>query len=279
MVDELSNTQSQVLSVEGIGVTLDGRPVLEDISFAIRSGEFTGMIGSNGSGKTTLLRTILGLQRPTDGRILILGQPQSARQNRLIGYVPQKVMLDPDMPIRARDLIALGLDGHRFGVPLRSKQRTKAVDEVINAVDAFEFADARVGRLSGGEQQRVMIAHTLISRPRLLLLDEPLANLDLRSSQEIVELLGRISSEDQVSVLISAHDINPLLSEMDRVVYLAGGRAVNGTTEEVIRSDVLTELYQHSVDVLHLADRIVVISGHEDAHHDGRSDDWPFGKG
>ena len=174
------------------------------------------MIGSNGAGKTTLLRAILGLQRPTAGTVAVLGKPRS-RKKRSIGYVPQKVLLDPDVPLRARDLVALGLDGHRFGMPLPSKRRTDAVDSMLHAVGADGFGNARVGSLSGGEQQRVLIAHALISRPQLLLLDEPLANLDLRSSQEIVTLLGRIVAEQGVAVLVSAHEINPLLPVMDRV--------------------------------------------------------------
>lgn len=252
---------NEVLRVDDMSVSLSGRPVLRGVTFAIRTGEFTGLIGSNGAGKTTLLRAILGLQRPTGGRVLVLGHPRPARRNRSIGYVPQKVLLDPDIPMRARDLVALGLDGYRFGIPLRSARRSEAVDEILHAVDAEHFANARVGHLSGGEQQRVLIAHALISRPQLLLLDEPLANLDLHSSQEIVGLLGRIATQQRVAVLLSAHEINPLLPVMDRVVYIAGGRAVSGTTDEVIRADVLSRLYGSHVDVLHVHGRVLVVAG------------------
>lgn len=171
----------EILAVEGISVVLSGRLVLDDVTFAVRPGEFIGLIGSNGAGKTTLLRVILGLQRPGTGRVRLAGQ---SRRNRSIGYVPQKVLLDPDMPMRARDLVELGIDGHRFGVPVPSKARRHMVDEMLHAVDAERFADARVGHLSGDEQQRILIAHALVSRPDLLLLDEPLANLDIRSGQE-----------------------------------------------------------------------------------------------
>ncbi len=255
---------SQVLDVEGVSVALGGRQILDDVSFTVGAGEFTGLIGSNGAGKTTLLRVILGLQAPETGRVLLSGRPRR-RRGSSIGYVPQKVLLDPDVPMRARDLIALGLDGQRFGVPLPSHKRSAAVDEMLTAVDAVRFADARVGTLSGGEQQRVLIAHALIARPRLLLLDEPLANLDLRSGQEIVTLLHRIAVEQQIAVLLSAHEMNPLLPVLDRVVYLAGGRAATGTTDEVIRADVLTRLYGHHVDVLHVHGRVIVVaSGPED---------------
>ena len=251
----------EVLGIERVSVSLSGRQILDGVTFSVRSGEFTGVIGSNGAGKTTLLRAILGLQRPTAGRVLVLGKPRSGR-NRSIGYVPQKVLLDPDMPMRTRDLVALGLDGDRFGMPIRSRKRTEAVDEMLDAVDAGHFADARIGHLSGGEQQRALIAHALISRPQLLLLDEPLANLDLRSSQEIVGLLGRVATEQQVAVLLTAHEMNPLLPVMDQIVYIADGRAASGTIDEVIRGDVLSRLYGHHVDVLRVHGRILVVAGH-----------------
>ncbi|HWE32694.1 MAG TPA: metal ABC transporter ATP-binding protein [Solirubrobacteraceae bacterium] len=252
-----------VLEVEGVSVRLGGRDVLRDVGFEIRPGEFTGLIGSNGAGKTTLFRVILGLQAASGGAVRIGGRPRS-RRNPLIGYVPQKFLLDPDMPLRARDLVALGLDGHRFGFSRGTAARGELVEEMLAAVEAERFADSRVGTLSGGEQQRVLIAHALISRPRLLLLDEPLANLDLRAGHEIVLLLSRIAREHRIAVLISAHEMNPLLEVMDRIVYLAHGRAASGTTEEVVRSDVLSELYGHRVDVLHVQGRVLVVAGRHD---------------
>jgi zinc/manganese transport system ATP-binding protein len=256
----------EILTVDGISVTLSGRQVLDTVRFAIRPGELTGLIGSNGAGKTTLFRVILGLQAATAGQVLVAGRPR-ARRSRLIGYVPQKILFDPDMPLRARDVAALGLDGHRLGVPLPSARRRRLVDEMLEAVGAQRFADARIGNLSGGEQQRVLIAHALISEPRLLLMDEPLANLDLRSEQEVVTLLARIASRQRIAVLISAHDINPLLPVTDRIVYLADGRAVSGTVEEVVRSEVLSALYGHHVDVLRVHDRILVVGGPRDSPH------------
>jgi zinc/manganese transport system ATP-binding protein len=257
-----------MLVVDGVEVWLSGREILHDVSFAIGAGEFTGLIGSNGAGKTTLLRVILGLQPASGGSVLVDGRPRG-RGNAPIGYVPQKVLIDPDMPLRARDLVALGLDGERPGIPLPSRRRRALVEEMLSAVDATGFADARVGNLSGGEQQRVLIAHALISRPKLLLLDEPLANLDIRSEQEVVELIARIAHEQQLAVLISAHDMNPLLQEMDRIVYVAAGRAASGTVGEVVRSDVLSSLYGSHVDVLHVHDRIVVVAGRATGIDDG----------
>jgi zinc/manganese transport system ATP-binding protein len=251
-----------ILSVDGVSVWLSGREVLHDVRFRIMPGEFTGLIGSNGAGKTTLFRVILGLQASSTGSVLVGGRPLT-RRNPIIGYVPQKVFLDPDMPLRARDVVALGLDGHRLGVPLGWRRRRQAVDAMLDAVDARHFADARVGNLSGGEQQRVLIAHALISRPRLLLLDEPLANLDIRAEGEVVALLARIAREQRIAVLISAHDVNPLLPVLDRLVYVASGKTASGTTAEVIRAEVLSALYGQHVDVLRVHGRILVVAGAE----------------
>jgi zinc/manganese transport system ATP-binding protein len=260
MTDDTAISPAQILNVDRVSVTLSGRQILDEVSFSIGAGEFTGLIGPNGAGKTTLLRVILGLQRPASGGVDIRGQHRSLRRQP-IGYVPQKVLLDPDMPMRARDLVALGADGERYGLRLPSRQRAAVVREMLHAVDADRFADARVGNLSGGEQQRVLIAQALISRPRLLLLDEPLANLDLRSSQEIVGLLARIVREQQVAVLLSAHEMNPLLPVLDRVVYLAAGRAASGPVEDVITTETLSMLYGQHVEVLRVQGRVVVVAG------------------
>ena len=255
-----------LLTLDAIGVRLGGRQVLSDVSFSLEKGEFTGIIGPNGAGKTTLLRVILGLLEPSGGRVLVDGTPLHNKNKSAIGYVPQKLVIDPDMPLRARDVVSLGLDGHKLGFALPwkhwpSRQRRELVDEALAAVGAQGYADARVGELSGGEQQRVLIAHALISRPKLLLLDEPLANLDLRSEQEIVAVLGKLARQQEIAVLLSAHDMNPLLGVMDRIVYVANGHAAAGPTDEVVTSAGLTELYGHHVDVVRVHDRVLVVAG------------------
>jgi zinc/manganese transport system ATP-binding protein len=254
-----------LLELEGVGVRLGGREILGDVSFTIRTGEFAGIIGPNGAGKTTLLRLILGLVPASSGQILLNGEPRhrtgSKARATTMGYVPQKLNLDPDVPLRARDVVSLGLDGHRLGFTFPSRQRRDLVDKALADVGASNYADARVGELSGGEQQRVMIAHALISRPRLLLLDEPLANLDLASEQEIVALLGKLAREQDIAVLLSAHDMNPLLNVMDRIIYVANGNVATGSTDEVVTTRGLSELYGHHVDVLHVHGRVVVVAG------------------
>ena len=257
---DASGSMVPALSVKGLSVRLGGREVLHDVSFSVAAGEVTALIGMNGAGKTTLLRALLGLQPTTSGTVsLARGRP--GRQST--GYVPQKVALDADLPVRARDLVELGMDGRRLGLPMRSRGEREVVEELLASVDALHLADARVGALSGGEQQKILIAHALAHHPLVLLLDEPLANLDLPSTQETVSLLGRIAREQGVAILLSAHDINPLLPVMDRVVYLAAGRAVSGRTDEVVRSDVLSALYGRHVDVFHAHGRVLVSVGDE----------------
>jgi zinc/manganese transport system ATP-binding protein len=253
-------TTSEVLAVRDVTVRLGGREVLRNVSFTVRAGDVTGLIGLNGAGKTTLLRVILGLQPATSGTVSIAGNTRD-RSHPTIGYVPQKFLLDPDLPLRARDVVALGLDGHRLGIPLPSRRREQRVDEALRAVGAEHFGKTRVGNLSGGEQQRVLIAHALVSRPKLLLLDEPLANLDIVSAQEVVDLLAGLAHTQGIAVFISAHEMNTLLPVMDRSVYLADGRAAAGTVDEVVRSAVLSDLYGHHVDVLRLHGRVLVVPG------------------
>jgi zinc/manganese transport system ATP-binding protein len=257
------------LELREVSVRLGGRQILDGVSYSVAPGEFTGLIGSNGAGKTTMLRIILGLRAADSGYVLVDGKStvrgrghgRVRAHQRRIGYVPQKIQLEQDAPLRARDLVALGLDGGRLGPRLPSRARRETVDRMLASVGATAFADERVGTLSGGEQQRILIAHALISQPRLLLMDEPLANLDLRSGQEVVELVSRVAKEQGVAVLLSAHDINPLLPVMDKVVYLAEGRAAAGTTGQVVRSDVLSGLYQHPISVLRVDGRILVVAG------------------
>ena len=253
---------SDLLTLDHVSVRLGGREILQDVSFGIRPGQFTGLIGPNGAGKTTLLKVILGLQPVTAGEVLINGEPRSPRDTS-IGYVPQKLGIEPDIPLRVRDVVSLGLDGHKFGLRLPSRARRELVSDMLTAVGAQRYADARVGELSGGEQQRVMIAHALISQPKLLLLDEPLANLDISSEQGIASVLARLARAEHVAVLLSAHDMNPLMPYMDRIVYVAAGRVAVGRTDEVVQPEVLSRLYGQHVDVIRVHGRILVVAAPE----------------
>ena len=199
-----------VVTFEDVRFDRGGRTVLDDVTFSIGRHEFVGIIGGNGAGKTTLLRLMLGQLRASAGRIALFGRPVG-NANRNVGYVPQKIAVDPDVPLRGRDFVALGIDGERWGVPYPNRANRERVARALREVDATPFADAPIGRLSGGEQQRLAIAQAIVGDPQLLLLDEPLANLDIAGSDDVVSLVSHLKDEHDMSVLMVAHDINPLL--------------------------------------------------------------------
>ena len=247
-----------IVSLDAVSVTLGGRVILDEITAEIAAGEFIAVLGPNGAGKSTLLRVLLGLQPLTRGSVAINGR-LPGRGSPLVGYAPQGRLLDRDLPVRGWDLVALGLDGHRWGLPLFGQPaKERRVAAAVEAVGATSYAGAPVGHLSGGEQQRLLLAQAVLNDPKLLLLDEPLASLDLHHQQEMVALIAQISHEHGAAVLLVAHDVNPLLPVVDRVLYLARGRAVLGTVDEVIRPDVLSRLYGSPVEVFRAGGRIFV---------------------
>jgi len=244
--------------LEHVSVRLEGRPILQDVSLSVNEGEFIVILGPNGAGKTTFLKLLLGLVRPSSGRIEVLCRtPQ--RGQHAIGYAPQHRALDADLALRARDLVGFGLDGHRWGLSLPNRRRQDRIDQALAEVDALDLADVPIGQLSGGEQQRLLIAQALLTDPCLLLLDEPLANLDLTHQQEAVALVERVCRTRSVTVLLVAHDINPLLSVTDRVIYIARGHTAIGKPHEVITSQSLSQLYGSPVEVVHTQDRYFVL--------------------
>jgi zinc/manganese transport system ATP-binding protein len=255
---------SPAVELDHVTVRLGKQTVLDDLSVCVRRGELIGVIGPNGAGKTTLLRLVLGLQRPSRGSVEVLGRP-ARRGDRRIGYVPQHSTFWSDMPIRARDMVALGIDGDRYGPLLGGGERDRRVVEALRAVDALRYADAPVAQLSGGEQQRLMLAQALVGEPDLLLLDEPLANLDLRSRRAVVELVESVCRSRNLAVLFVAHDVNPLLDVMDKVLYLARGHGVMGTVEEVVQGPILSRLFDYPVQVIR-AQGAVLVTGGDDCH-------------
>jgi zinc/manganese transport system ATP-binding protein len=254
------------VELEGVSVALGGRTILRDISLRVQPGEFIAVLGPNGAGKSTLLKTLLGFVQPEHGVIRVLGRtPYRGRVD--VGYCPQVRSLDRETPLRARDLVGMGLDGHLWGFGgISRRERRERIDQVLTEVDALAFGEAPVGQLSGGEQQRLAIAQALLGRPRLLLLDEPLASLDVRSQKDIVALVDRLRRQLGMAVLFVTHGVNPLLGAIDRVCYLAGGQAATGTLDQVIRSDVLSRLYGSPIEVIRAGDRVFVTSDDEDAH-------------
>src|SRR5439155_11868651 len=218
-----------VIQVQGAAVTLGRRTIWQEVQLAVQPGEFLAILGPNGAGKSTLLKAVLGLIPLSLGTISVLGHP-ARRGNAAIGYVPQRRHFEAEVRVRGRSIVRLGLDGRNWGLPLPFLQRGKAreaarrVQEAIDLVGAGAYADRPIGELSGGEQQRLLIAQALVMRPQILALDEPLDSLDLRNQQGVAGVIRQISRETGAAVLLVAHDINPILPAVDRVVYIAHGQ-------------------------------------------------------
>ncbi|WP_049793641.1 metal ABC transporter ATP-binding protein [Hoyosella subflava] len=250
-----------VVSLRGAGLRFGARSLWDGLDLDISPGEFVAVLGPNGSGKTSLLRVLLGLQPLTAGTVRTYGGAVRTGDNR-IGYVPQQKTLDRGLTLRGRDLVGLGLSGHHWGLTLsaaKRRERTDRVREALDAVGAADYADAPVGRLSGGEQQRLRVAQALVSDPGLLLCDEPLLSLDLASQRKVAELIDARRHLADTAVLFVTHEINPILPMVDTVLYIVDGRFRIGPPSEVMTSRVLSELYRTEVDVLRVRDRIVVV--------------------
>lgn len=260
------------IRLERVTLARANRTVLEDITLTIRPGEFIGVFGPNGAGKTTLLHAVLGLLRPASGELKVFGV-SPVRGNRLAGYLPQHRASVADLCLRGWDFVASAVDGDRWGLPLWTGAAGREVERVLGSVEAQTLAARPLCELSGGEVQRLLLAQALLGKPKLLLLDEPFLSLDPRFQQATVDLVKRIQHDEGMTVLFTAHEINPLLDAIDRVLYLGQGRAALGTVEEVITSEVLSRLYGSPIDVVQVDHRLLVVSGHgvvdADAHrHD-----------
>jgi zinc/manganese transport system ATP-binding protein len=262
--NQLNQPLSASIALNDAAVRLGRSTVWQDASLRIGEGEFAAVLGPNGAGKSTLLRVILGLLPLAAGRVSVLGiAPRAARQQ--VGYLPQRHGFDASTRIRGVDLVRLGLDGARWGLPVPGRRDARRrVEQAIEVVGASAYSRRPIGECSGGEQQRLLVAAALVSRPRMLLLDEPLDSLDLPNQTAVASLLGEICRQEQMTILLVAHDVNPMLGHLDRVVYVAGGKILSGQPEQVITSETLTDLYQSPVEVLRTSNGRLVVVGQPD---------------
>jgi zinc/manganese transport system ATP-binding protein len=255
-----------VLEIKNASLAFGSRTLWKNLNLEIQPREVIAIIGANGSGKTSLLKAILGQLELTEGTIKIEGKPVG-HGSRLIGYIPQHRVLDAGTPLRARDVLRMGLDGHRFGFSLASRKTKARIEHILGCIDGFELAKKPIGELSGGELQRLRVGQAVIGEPDLILADEPLSALDLQQQKVIADLLDRERREHDAAVIFVTHDVNPILSMVDRVLYLANGQFRIGTPDEVLTSAVLSELYGTPVDVLRNQGRIVVVGTQDHDHH------------
>jgi zinc/manganese transport system ATP-binding protein len=253
-----------MIELQNLTVRRGTQTVLNDISLSIADGEFIGVLGPNGAGKTTLFRTILGLQAAA-GQIRVLGGPVR-RGNPDIGYMPQ-TRSAPGGAICGFDVLVNAASGQKYGLPLGGRALRAEVMAALEAVNGVELAARPIANLSGGQRQRLLLAAALLGRPQLLLLDEPLISLDPAAQGVMIELIAKLQKEQKFTVLFAAHDVNPLLGVMDRVLYLSGGNAAIGTVNSVITSHTLSKLYGAEIEVVRAAGRIFVLSGQHDDHH------------
>jgi zinc/manganese transport system ATP-binding protein len=266
-----TSSEAAVVSVDNAGVVVGGRRIWTDLTLSVRAGEFVAVLGPNGAGKSTLLKVLLGLMPVSDGTVRVLGAAPGVR-SRQIGYLPQRRAFDTSTRVRGVDIVRLGLDGDRWGLPApaglggaRAKAARRRVAEVIELVGASSYAERPIGECSGGEQQRLLIAQALARRPDLLILDEPLDSLDVTNQASVSALLREVCRSLDVAVLLVAHDVNPLMSYLDQVIYLAHGTGVQGTPEEVITAETLSALYGTPIDVLRDRRGRLVVVGQPDA--------------
>ena len=247
-----------VVRLENASLRFGARTLWNDLNVEVEAGAFVAVLGPNGAGKTSLLRVLLGLTPLTAGSATTFGATPGRGDPR-VGYIPQQRSFDPGLPLRGRDLVGLGLDGHRWGVGLRNAHRRAQVDDALEGVHARTYADAPIGLLSGGEQQRLRVAQAVVSDPALLLCDEPLLSLDLSYQHTVVALLDERRRRQDTAVVFVTHEINPILPVVDRVLYIAPGSWAVGTPAEVLTSETLTRLYGTTVDVIRVRGRIVVV--------------------
>jgi zinc/manganese transport system ATP-binding protein len=257
-----------VLELRGAAARVGGRTLWSGVDLTVRAGEFVAVLGPNGVGKSTLIKVLLGVLPAAEGEARVLGLRPGQGGDR-VGYLPQRRSFGTGLRIRGTDLVRLGLEGDRWGVPLpggrRRREQTERIDEVVELVGASGYAHRPIGECSGGEQQRLLIAQALVRRPSVLLLDEPLDSLDLPNQSAVAALIGRICHQEGVAVVMVAHDVNPILHHLDRVVYIAEGGAVSGTPQEVVTSETLSRLYRTPVEVLRTSDGRLVVVGQPEA--------------
>jgi zinc/manganese transport system ATP-binding protein len=249
ITEDMLHSREAIVTARGLAAGYQTNLVWQDASFTIDRGEFVAIIGPNGAGKTTLFRLLLGLQRPAAGTLQIFNA-QPKRGNPRIGYVPQRHLIDSDTNVESLELVRLGYSGRKWGIGLFSQTDNKAALDALESVGASELAHRPLGELSGGELQRVFLAEALVSNPDILLLDEPLSNLDIKRERELLQVVKKIVRERNVTALLIAHHINPLLPYLDNVVYIANGKIATGKPSEVLTSESLTTLYGVPIEVL-----------------------------
>lgn len=235
----------EVVRVENLWVRYDDEPILEGVNLSIKHDDFLGVIGPNGGGKTTLLKVILGLVKPSRGEVLVLGKmPERSRNS--IGYVPQSNLFDRDFPINVWDVVLMGRYGNAGLFKRYGSGDKEAARKALDMVGVLELKERQIGKLSGGEQQRVFIARALVSEPKLLLLDEPTASVDPAMQTEFYELLDKLKK--QMAIVLVSHDISAVSIYVDKIACLNRQLFYHGSKE--IGPEILEATYKCPVQMI-----------------------------
>ena len=235
----------EVVKLEGVWVQYNGVPILEGINLAIEQDDFLGIIGPNGGGKTTLLKVILGLISPSRGKVSVLGKPpEKSRSN--IGYVPQHNLFDRDFPINVWDVVLMGRYGKSGLFRRYSSEDRRATQDALQTVGMLDYKDRQMGKLSGGELQRIFIARALVAEPRLLLLDEPTASVDPAMQTDFYELLEKLKK--QMAIVLVSHDISAVSIYVDKLACLNRQLHYHGSKE--ITPEILEATYKCPVQMI-----------------------------
>ncbi|CAG4930866.1 MULTISPECIES: metal ABC transporter ATP-binding protein [Acidithrix] len=269
MSNVTSNDSKMVVEAKNLGVGYGQDLLWSGANICVGQGEFVAILGPNGAGKTTLFRALLGNIQILEGDLKVFGgAPSNARSQ--IGYVPQRRFIDSEIQIDVREFAMLALLGGNFGPVSRAKKARarQLVEESLRLVGAEEFIGKRIHELSGGQLQRVFMAQAMARSPSMLLLDEPLANLDMRAGANLAQAISDLVKSHNVTALLVAHDLNPLLPYLDRVIYIANHKVATGTPDEVFTSENLSRLYGMSVEVFRDdRGRIAIFSELEGGNH------------
>lgn len=269
-LDNKRMTKADIVAAHDLAASYGARTIWQHADFVVAPGEFVALLGPNGAGKTTLIRMLLGLTKPAKGSLELFGH-EPTKGNPRIGYVPQRHPVDEDVRIEAAEFVRLGLSGRKWGIglPKTTRSERELAMQALDMVDASALATRSLGELSGGELQRIFLAQALVGKPELLLLDEPLANLDIRRETQLIRLVSKVAKVHHIAVLLIAHDINPLLPVVDRIMYIVNGRVATGKVDEIITSESLSSLYGAHIEVLRDSrGRVAVLGTEEVAHHE-----------
>lgn len=237
-----------VIECQNLDIRLGAHLILSGLNFQIKENQFIGIFGPNGSGKTTFMKALLGIIPYANGQVVVLGKtPQKARKQ--IGYIPQNRDMEL-FRLKGRDFIATSIHGHKLGLPFLTKKDLYHIDSVLDLVHARDLAFIPLCEMSGGQRQRLLLAQALLGNPQLIIMDEPFSNLDPKWVKIILSLIKDLQEQRKLTVLLSTHDLNPLIKVMDKVICIGNHQAILGEVDQVITSDILTGLYGFPIDVI-----------------------------